>query len=196
MVNGNSIAGLGPGGGVFQFGVFIEDGAVGQVTNNLIHEGGCGSLSPDDCYAARSEGVTLRAVGDGTVVAGNTITSAQSGIFINGGSHVHVFSNVISDIDYLDGIDIQGTAAGMFTDSVIENNIITNLGPVENYSCGIWEFPGTGVSGNKLSGNKISDGYCGIGAVPADSVTGATYYNTLYTFLDSDITSFPLPIEP
>jgi F-box protein 11 len=195
-VNGNTITGHGPAGGVFQFGVFIENGAVGLITNNFIHEGGCGSLSGADCLAARSEGVTLRAVGDGTVVGGNTITAAQSGIFINGGSHVHVFDNVISDIDYLDGIDIQGTAAGAFTDSIIENNTITGVLPVVNESGGIWEYSGTGVSGNKLLGNKVNDAYAAISAVQADTVAGTSYTNTLYTILNSDLPTSPPPIEP
>src|SRR5579863_4936545 len=61
-IEGNVIAGTGPASGVFQFGVFVLNGAVGLVNRNIIHEGLCGALSPSDCLAVRSEGVTLRAV--------------------------------------------------------------------------------------------------------------------------------------
>ena len=169
-VEGNAISGKGPGGGVFQFGVFILNGAVGLIANNVIHEGSCGALSGDDCFAARTEGIVLRAVGDRTVVDRNIITTAQSGIFINGGRNVQIRNNLISDIDYLDGIDIQGTASGSFTESIIENNTISSLGPVENESCGIWEYSGTGVSGNTIRGNTVNDGFCGVGYVDADHV--------------------------
>ncbi len=38
------------------------------------------ALPPTDCFNARSEGVTLRSVGDGTVVDHNIISDVQSGI--------------------------------------------------------------------------------------------------------------------
>lgn len=195
-IDGNSISGKGPGGGVFQFGVFVLNDAVGVICNNLIHEGSCGALSADDCYAARTEGVTLRAVGDGTIVDHNIISTAQSGIFINGGRHVEISNNVITDIDLLDGMDIQGTAAGSFSESRIWNNTISNLGPVENQSCGIFEYTGTGVAGNVLLNNSVSDGYCGAGVVAADHIAHGSYYNTLFTEINSDLPTLPDPTEP
>jgi nitrous oxidase accessory protein NosD len=105
-VEGNRIAGVGPSI-AFQFGVFIANGAVGLINGNIITEGPCGSLSPANCLNARSEGVTLKSFGDGTVVSHNVITHAQSGIFINGGNDARISDNFISDIDSLDGIDIQ-----------------------------------------------------------------------------------------
>ena len=195
-INGNAISGAGPGGGVFQFGVFVLNGAVGQVTNNIIHEGSCGALSQSDCLNARSEGVTLRAAGDGTVIDRNTITTAQSGIFLNGATNVQVINNVISDIDLLDGIDIQGSASGSFTGGQIVDNTILNLGPVENESCGIFELTASGVSGNTIAHNTVNDGYCGVAAVAADHVSGGVYYNTLYAEINADLPTPPPPVEP
>lgn len=75
-IEGNRISGVGPSI-PFQFGVFVANGAVGIIKRNIITEGLCGSLSPSDCVNARSEAVTLEAVGDGTVVDNNIITDAQ-----------------------------------------------------------------------------------------------------------------------
>jgi nitrous oxidase accessory protein NosD len=196
-IEDNVVVGTGPASGVFQFGVFVVNGAVGLVNRNIIHEGPCGALSPSDCVAVRSEGVTLRAVGEGTTVDQNVITNAQSGIFVNGGSRIRITNNRISDIDLLDGIDIQGTASGSFNQSRIEGNTIVDLGPVANQSCGIAEAPGTGVAGNTISQNTINDGYCGVAHVSADRIDHARYFNILYTELNTDlVTSPPPPIEP
>ena len=86
-------------------------------------------LSATNCFNARSEGVTLKSPGDDTVVSRNVITHAQSGIFINGGNDIRISDNFISDIDSLDGIDIQGTASGFFTNSRIDNNSINTTPP-------------------------------------------------------------------
>src|SRR5581483_8448037 len=94
-VEGNNISGIGPAGGLFQFGVFIVNGPVASIRWNVITEGLCGSLSASDCIGVRSEGVTLRAPGDGTTVDGNVISNAQSGIFINGANRLRVTNNQI-----------------------------------------------------------------------------------------------------
>lgn len=198
-VESNRIAGVGPSTGIsFQFGVFIANGALGLVNRNVITEGSCGTLSSTDCFSARSEGVTLKSPGDGTVVHHNIISNAQSGIFINGGNRIRVTENLINGIDSLDGIDIQGTASGFFTNSLIERNAIFDLGPVANESCGIFESSGTGVAGNTISHNTVNDGYCGVAFVTADDVDANTYFNTLYTELNGDLfpITFPPPIEP
>ena len=127
-----------------------------------------------DCLKVRSEGVTLRAVGDGTVVDHNTITRAQSGIFINGANDARITNNLIGNIDVLDGIDIQGTASGFFT-CLIDDNTIFNIGPTPfsspfNFSCGVSEFSGTGVSGNTISHTTVNDPNCGVAFVTADRV--------------------------
>ena len=149
-ITGNTISGVGPAGGIFQFAVFILNGAVGHITNNVLTEGLCGSVAISDCINERSEGVTLRAVGDGTVVDGNVITNAQSGIFINGANRLRVTNNQIRNIDAMSGMDIQGTASGFFTNSVITGNSIFNVGPIDQNAsnngegCGINEYSGTG----------------------------------------------------
>jgi nitrous oxidase accessory protein NosD len=111
-IDANTISGVGPSSGIFQFGVFIINGAVAQITNNVITEGLCGALAISDCIDVRSEGVTLRAIGDGTVVDGNIISNAQSGIFINGANRLRVTNNQIRNIDAMSGMDIQATASG------------------------------------------------------------------------------------
>ncbi len=191
----NAVSGQGPGGGVFQFGIFLLNGATGAVQNNVVHEGPCGALSAAACLAARTEGIVLRNVADGAVVDGNTIVSAQSGIFLNGGNNVRVLNNTISDIDLLDGIDIQGAASGFFTNSQIANNTVLNVGPITNQGCGIFEVSASGVSGNIISNNTVKDGYCGVAAVSADQVVGGNYANTLYTVLNTD-QPLPSPAEP
>jgi len=195
-VEGNRIVGVGPSIPL-QFGVFIANGAVGLINGNIITEGPCGSLSFADCLNARSEGVTLKSFGDGTVVSYNVITHAQSGIFINGGSGARISDNFISDIDALDGIDIQGTASGYFTNSRIENNRVFNVTPLApNESCGVFEYSGTGISGNTISHNTVNDAYCGVGFVTDDHVETGDYHNTLFTDINTDTFSFPPPTEP
>jgi hypothetical protein len=148
-----------------------------------------------DCAKARSEGVTIRAFGDGTVVDNNVIADAQSGIFINGGNNAKITNNLISNIDIFDGIDIQGAASGFFTNSLIDGNTIFNLGPIINESCGIFENPGTGIAGNTISHTTVNDAYCGVAYVPTDRVESGAYVNTLYTRVRSDL-PLPPPIEP
>jgi Right handed beta helix region len=197
-VENNSISGIGPTTGVNQFGVFLSTGAGGRVSGNMINEGTCGALPFSTCFSLRSEGVTLRAVADGTIVDGNVITNAQSGIFINGGSNARISNNVIRNIDALDGIDIQGTASGFFTDSLIQGNAIYKAVPVANESCGIYESSGTGVARNRIVNNLVNDAYCGIAYVAADSVEASTFFNTLYNTLNTDLypSAGPPPVEP
>jgi nitrous oxidase accessory protein NosD len=161
----------------------------------MINEGTCGALDFNDCDNLRSEGVVLRSAGEGTVVDGNFITNAQSGIFINGGTKFRITNNVIRNIDALDGIDIQGTASGYFTDSLIAGNTVFNVLPLGNESCGVWEFSGSGVSGNTIANNTVNDTFCGVGYVTADRVVSGAYSNTLYTNVNTDGT-VPNPVEP
>ncbi len=203
-VEGNVITGVGPSQGVFQFGVFIANGAVGLIANNVITEGNCGALAIADCIGVRSEGVTLRAVGDGTVVDHNIISKAQSGIFANGANRVRITNNFISNIDALSGMDIQGSASGAFTDSVIEGNTIVNVGPIDadasnnQEGCGINEYSGTGVSENSITHNTINDAYCGVAFVTGEHVQFNVYVNTLYTRFNADsfTTAYPPAVEP
>jgi hypothetical protein len=92
----------------------------------------------------------------------NVITNAQSGIFINGANDARITANLISNIDVYDGIDIQGTASGLFTNSRIDGNTIFNVVvlSIANESCGIAEFTGTFVSGNTISHTTVNDAYC------------------------------------
>jgi nitrous oxidase accessory protein NosD len=204
-IAGNTISGIGPASGIFQFGIFVLNGAVGNIVGNTITEGLCGSLAITDCINQRSEGVTLRAIGDGTVVDGNIITNAQSGIFINGANQLTVVNNQIRNIQAMSGMDIQGSASGVFTNNVIANNRISNVGPIDQNAsmneegCGINEYSGTGTfSGNQISQNAITDAYCGVAHVGADTVTFGLYLDTLYNELDSDLypNGFPPPVEP
>jgi hypothetical protein len=204
-IDGNTISGVGPASGIFQFAVFVVNGAVGHITNNVLTEGLCGSVAISDCINERSEGVTLRAVGDGTVVDSNVITNAQSGIFINGANRLRVTNNQIRNIDALNGVDIQGTASGFFTNSVITGNSIFNVGPIDQNAsnneegCGINEYSGTGTfSGNEISQNAVNDAYCGVAHVTADNVEAGVYLNTLYTEFNSDLypSAYPPAVEP
>ena len=197
-IAGNTISGIGPSSGIFQLGVFLVNGVVGRIRNNIINEGLCGLLPNSDCVSLRSEGIVLRAVGDGTVVDGNIITNAQSGIFVNGANRLWITDNQISNIEALSGIDIQGTVSGFFTNSVVAGNTIFHIGPIDNFAegCGILEYPGTGTfSGNPILNNTVSDAYCGVSHVSADSVHAGSYLNTLYTELNSEDPA-PPPVEP
>jgi hypothetical protein len=203
-ISDNTISGKGPGAANLQFGVFIENGAVAHIKKNVITEGLCGVLSGSACLAVRSEGVTLKAVGDGTTVEGNIIMNAQHGIFINGGNLARITNNQIRNIDAGNGMNIQGTASGFFTNSLIAGNVIFNVGPIDQNAslnaagCGIDEVPGTGVSGNTIINNTVSDAYCGVASVEADFVGGGLYLNTLYSLLDADLypTMLPSALEP
>jgi len=203
-ISNNTISGVGPSARAFQFGVFILNGAVGHVRNNAITEGLCGVLSASSCLALRSEGVVLKAVGDGTTVDGNTIVNAQYGIFINGANLARIANNQIRNIDAGNGIDIQGTASGAFANSLVAGNMIFHVGPIDQNAslnqrgCGIEEYAGTGVSGNTIVNNTVSDAFCGVAAVEADFVVSGTYTNTLYPLLDADLypITFPPATEP
>jgi len=204
-IAGNSISGVGPALGTFQFAVFILNGATANIHQNIITEGLCGALSPSDCINVRSEGVTLRAIGDGTIVDSNVITNAQSGIFINGANRLRVSNNQIRNIDAMSGMDIQASASGVFTNSVILNNGIFNVGPIDmnasnnEEGCGIDEYSGTGTfSGNQLWENAVTDAYCGVAHVGADVVQLGAYFDVLYNELNSDDypSAFPPAVEP
>ncbi len=204
-IAGNSISGVGPVSGIFQFGIFVLNGAVGKITQNVITEGLCGALAISACIKRRSEGVTLRAIGDGTIVDGNIIANAQSGIFINGANRLKVVNNQIRNIDAMSGMDIQGTASGFFTNSMIANNGIFNVGPIDQNAsnngegCGIEEYSGTGTfSGNQIWQNAVNDAYCGVAHVGTDPVNFGTYFNTLYTEFNSDLykNAYPPAVEP
>ncbi len=195
-VSKNTISGIGPAIGVFQFGVFVENGPVVTVRENVITEGLCGSLSPSDCVNLRSEGVTLRAPGNGAVVERNVISQAQSGIFINGGQQDDYSGERDQEHRGSGRHRHPGVGAGSFTGSMIQGNRIANVTPVSDLGCGIFEYSGTGVSGNKLIQNDVNDAYCGVAAVEADKVVNGDYYNTLYMVLDSDSSATFPPTEP
>jgi hypothetical protein len=187
-VSGNVITGLGPAGGYFfQFGVFVLNGAVGLIKGNQIAEGDCGTLNLTDCFNARSEGVVLRAVGDGSVVDQNVITRAQSGIFINNANKARITNNLIGEISALDGIDAQG-----MSNSLLLNNSISNATPLANQSCGIAEFPGMGSAGgtegnNLIINTVVNDAWCGLAYVQTTTVVSGRYSNVQYTKFRSDL---------
>ena len=187
-VTENVITGLGPAGGYFfQFGVFILNGAVGLIKGNQITEGDCGALNQVDCINARSEGVVLRAVGDGSVVDQNVITRAQSGIFINNANKARITNNLIGEISALDAIDAQG-----MSNSLLRNNTIVGATPLANQSCGIVEFPGMGLAGgteqnNLIINTVVNDAWCGVAYVPTTTVVSGQYSNVQYTQFRSDL---------
>jgi parallel beta-helix repeat protein len=194
-IDGNSISGVGPSTGGNQFGVFIANGAVGHVTGNMMDEGACGALSRTDCINLRSEGVVLRSAGDGTVIDGNTITNAQSGVFLNGANNAVITNNVIRNIDGQSGIHVQ-----FLTNSLIAGNRIFNVGPINaatsqnEEGCGINEVSGTSNLGNTIRDNAVSDAYCGVAYVTADLLESGLYSNTLYSTLNSD--NYPIAYPP
>ena len=204
-VSGNIISGVGPSTGYNQFGVFVAIGAVANVSRNTISQGNCGSIEIAACIAARSEGIVFRAVGDNSVADFNIITNVQSGIFLNGANKAQIISNFIANVDALDGIDIQGTAAGHFTNSVIAGNTISHVFPIgptasmNETGCGISEIPGTGVAQNVFLNNTISDAYCGVAFVAGDTISWSHYFNTLYQTINADLyypNPFPPAVEP
>jgi nitrous oxidase accessory protein NosD len=192
----NNISGLGPASGTNQFGIFLLNGAVGQVEGNIITEGACGTLSPTDCLSLRSEGVVLRSVGDGTVVDHNVINHVQSGIFLNAVNRGQITNNLIGNIDLLDGIDMQGTS-----NSLVDGNTIFNATPLSNLSEGVFEASGAGSAGgieenNEISNNTVNDAYCGVAFVATSHVKLGRYSNVLYPKLLSNGQPGPPPTEP
>jgi hypothetical protein len=197
-ISDNTISGIGPSTGYNQFGVFIALGAVANISHNLINQANCGSIDLTTCMNLRSEGIVFRAAGDGSVADSNIITNVQSGIFLNGATHAQVSNNVIMSVDALDGIDIQGTASGVFTGSIISGNKISHVFPISGQRCGIFEAPNTGVSRNLIFENRVDDAYCGVAFVSADNNFSNVYSNTLYTELNIDQypNGLPQPTEP
>lgn len=190
-VEGNRISGVGPSI-PDQFGVSISNGAVGQINGNFITLGSCRKLSYTACLLARSIGITLSAIVDGSVVDHNVISDAQSGIEISG-NNVRVTNNLISNIDLFDGIDL-----GLVSNSLIDGNTIFNVTPLTNQSCGIYEISGAGIVGNTISNTTVNDAYCGVLYITVDQVGPGNYYNTLYTTLNGDLlqSGLPPPSEP
>jgi hypothetical protein len=203
-ITGNAISGVGPVNGYFQFGIFIANGSVAHVIRNTISQANCGSIDPTSCINLRSEGIVFRAVGDGSVADSNVVTSAQSGIFLNGANNAQIRNNLIMNIDALDGIYIQGTASGFFTNSIIVGNTISHVFPISMVAsanetgCGIFEVPGTGVARNIIADNKVNDAYCGVAYVTADNPFSGVFLNTLYSTLNVDLypDAFPPAMEP
>jgi hypothetical protein len=187
-IHSNVISGFGPAGGFsLQFGILVANGALGIIRGNQITEGDCGTLSFIDCVNARSEGVTLRAVADGTVVDNNVITRAQSGIFVNFANKASISHNLIANITGLDGIDAQG-----MSNSILEGNSIFNATPLANTSCAISEAPGPGNAGGIEANNRIlrtlvNDAWCGVAYVPTTDVDSGRYFNVMFTQFRSDI---------
>ncbi len=161
----------------------------------MITQGNCGTLSVAACVPLRSEGVVFRAAGPASVVDSNFIANVQSGIFLNGANQAQISNNVIMNVDALDGIDIQGSAAGYFTNSVILGNTITHVFPVTAGNCGVNEASGTGVAQNLILNNTVGDAYCGVAFVSADQASANTFSNTLYGTVNSAL-AFPPPMEP
>ncbi len=198
-ISGNNISGIGPATGANQFGVFLANGAVGLVTNNMISQGNCGAIDMDTCFTLRSEGVVLRSVGDGTIIDGNSISNVQSGIFANGANRARITNNLVRNVDALDGIHVQGV-----TNSLFVSNRIYNVGPIgpdassNAEGCGIEEIPDTGTTGNTFVGNVVSDAFCGVAYVSSAWVDAGLYINTLYNELNADNypDAFPTYLEP
>ena len=195
-IEDNNISGLGPSSGINQFGIFLLNGATGQITGNVITEGPCGTLSSTDCLNLRSEGIVLRSVGDGVVIDSNVINHVQSGIFLNAVNRASITRNWVGNIDLLDGIDMQGTS-----NSLVEANTIFNATPLANQSEGIFEASGAGSAGgveenNQISNNTVNDAYCGVDFVATSHVTGGKYSNVLFPLLLSNTQPGPPPTEP
>jgi parallel beta-helix repeat protein len=198
-IDGNSITGIGPSTGVNQFGVFLANGATGQVTGNNITQGNCGSIPISSCQPLRSEGVVLRSVGEGVVIANNVINNVQAGIFVNGATYPQIIGNMVSSVDAYDGIHIQASVSGFYA-----ANRIFHVGPIntntsdDEAGCGINDISGTGSSGNNIMGNWVNDAYCGVGYVSTDRVEENIFLNTLYEILNGDNypSVFPPPTEP
>jgi len=198
-ISGNSINGIGPSTGVNQFGVFLANGATGQVTGNNITQGNCGELSTQRCFALRSAGVVLRAAGDGVRVAGNVINNVQSAVFVNGATNAQVMNNVISNVDAMSAIHIQQSVSGMFS-----GNRIFHVGPItmdasiNQEGCGIYDVAGAGNSGNHIINNSVNDAYCGVAYITGDRVEANVFQNTLYETINADDypNAFPPPVEP
>lgn len=196
----NNIAGRGPAADAFQFGVFVANGATARITRNVLTQANCGTLSEDDCWELRSEGVILRAPGDGTVIEGNIISNVQAGIFVNGGKGLRILNNLISNVDALSGIHVQG-----MTDSLVAMNHIFNVGPINEWSakyqqaCGINVVQNSGAARNTYAENIVSDSYCGVAHLSSELVVSGIYVNTLYETLNADNyvnRPFPPPVLP
>lgn len=198
-LEGNVISGIGPASGTLQFGIFVADGASGLISANAISQGTCGSIPILDCFDVRSEGVVLRSAGDGVVVSGNIISNTQSGIFVNGAANARVTANMISNVDALSAIHIQGSTSGLFT-----GNRIFHVGPftadtsADEEGCGINDVSGTNSSANTIRGNWVNDSYCGVAYVTGDRVQENVYQNTLYETLNGDNypDTFPPAVPP
>jgi nitrous oxidase accessory protein NosD len=190
-IEGNDVSGVGPASGINQFGIFLLNGAGGEIEGNVITEGTCGALSSTDCVNLRSEGVVLRAVRDGVVVDHNVINHVQSGIFLNAVNRARITNNLISNIDALDGVDMYGTS-----NSLVDSNTIFNATPLANLSEGIFEAFGGSEGNNLISNNAVNDAYCGVAFVSTSQVKGGKYSNVLYPKLLSNGQNGPPPTEP
>jgi hypothetical protein len=138
-------------------------------------------------------------VGDGVQVAGNVISNVQAGVFVNGAAKPQVIANVISHVDALSAIHIQGSVSGIFI-----GNRISHVGPITmdtstgKEGCGVYDVSGAGNSENHIIANSVNDAYCGVGYVTGDRVEANVFLNTLYETLNGDNypNAFPPAVEP
>jgi parallel beta-helix repeat protein len=191
-ISSNSIQGIGPSTGVNQFGIFLANGATGEVTANTITQGNCGSIASTACVNQRSEGVVLRATGNDVLIQGNVISNVQYGIFVNGATTPIVTGNIIDNVDF-NGVQIQASVTGAYSANRISH--ILPGGP-----CGLADIAASGSSQNQFNYNWVNDADCGIGYLAGDTVgTGNLFFNTLYQTLELDdytTTPLPPPTEP
>jgi hypothetical protein len=198
-IDGNAIAGVGPSHGVNQFGVFLANGATGKVTGNNITQGNCGSIGINDCFNLRSEGVVLRSSGEGVLIANNVINNVQAGVFVNVATDATITGNLISNVDALSAIHLQGAVSNH-----VIGNRIAHVGPFSfdtannEQGCGVNDVSGSNSSQNFIQGNWVNDSYAGVCYVTGDQVGGNNFLNVLYELLNGDDypSVFPPPTEP
>lgn len=189
-ISSNSIQGIGPSTGVNQFGIFLANGAIGEVTANTITQGNCGSIASTACLNQRSEGVVLRSVGNEVTIQANVINNVQYGIFVNGATTPIVTGNIVNNVDF-NGVQIQASISGVYS----ANRVSHVLG-----LCALADIAGSGGSDNQFSFNWVNDAVCGIGYLTGDGLgTDNFFFNALYQTLNLDdytTTPLPPPTEP
>ena len=170
----NEVTGDGPTPSIAQNGIQIGFGAKGTITSNVVSEvvySLCVDPSapdPNPCNNGSSTGILVYAGGAATTVSSNTVTTTQTGVYLDA-SNSTANANLMTRTLQYDGIYVPAGA---------DSNTISNNGITNSDESGIW------VDGtlNIVTKNSINEAPIGIHAecgntVPTSGSTRNTFYN-------------------
>lgn len=158
-VQRNSVTGIGPTPDIAQNGIQIAFDAKGSIEGNVVaNHAWTPCVDVDNCAYASANILVLA---NGVKVSGNTAVKGQLNVYVEGNNN-EVSSNLISDTDVWDGINLIGNnnrALGNVISDSSESGIyiqgnankVQQKNRINDTPCGVWTEPGS--SGTVISGD-------------------------------------------